>query len=223
MIRVMVVDDHLLVRTGICRMLADAGEIEVTGEAASGEEALRLARRARPDVVLMDVSMPGIGGLEATQRLLRLDATIRVLALTAHSDDSYALRFLKAGASGYLTKGVGAGEMTDAIRRVHSGQRHIAPEIAQQLALRSCQEASSENPFDQLSERELQIATMVVGCQRVNAISEKLFLSPKTVNTYRYRVFEKLGISSDVELVHLAMRHGILAGGDAVEPLHASA
>lgn len=211
MIKVLVVDDHRLIRTGIARMLADERNIKVVGEASSGEEAVRAVRSLQPNVVLMDVSMPGIGGVEACNRILRFNPEVRVIALTVHADEQFALRFLRAGASGYLTKGVSAGDMAAAIQGVHAGQRHIDPEVAQRLALRNCNGEDSENPFDGLSERELQIATMVVNCEKVGRISEKLFLSPKTVNTYRYRLFEKLSIHSDVELVHLALRHGLLA------------
>ena len=210
MIKIFIVDDHDLVRTGISRMLADVTGIKVVGEAASGEDALRLIRDVHPDVVLMDAKMPGIGGLEATRKLLRQNADVRVIAVTACGEEPFPSRFLQAGASGYLTKGAALDEMVKAIRLVHSGQRYISPDIAQQLALKPFRRESEASPFDQLSERELQIAMMIVNCQKVQEISDKLFLSPKTVNSYRYRVFEKLGINSDVELTLLAVRHGML-------------
>lgn len=210
MIKIFIVDDHDLVRTGISRMLADIAGIKVVGEAASGEEALKLIRDACPDVVLMDAKMPGIGGLEATRKLLRQNADVKVIAVTACGEEPFPSRFLQAGASGYLTKGAGIDEMVKAIRLVHSGQRYISPDIAQQLALKPFRSDAQVSPFDQLSERELQIALMIVNCQKVQEISDKLFLSPKTVNSYRYRLFEKLGINSDVELTLLAVRHGML-------------
>jgi two-component system, NarL family, invasion response regulator UvrY len=210
LIRVLVVDDHDLVRTGITRMLADIDGLQVVGEADSGEESLKQARELKPDVVLMDVKMPGIGGLEATRKLLRSHPDIKVVAVTVCEDDPFPTRLLQAGAAGYMTKGAGLAEMVQAIRLVFAGQRYISPQIAQQLALKSFQPQSNNSPFDLLSEREIQIALMIVGCQKVQAISDKLCLSPKTVNTYRYRIFEKLSISSDVELALLAVRHGMV-------------
>jgi two-component system invasion response regulator UvrY len=190
-------------------MLADVAGIKVVGEAASGEDALKLVRDLGPDVVLMDAKMPGIGGLEATRKLLRHNADVRVIAVTACGEEPFPSRFLQAGASGYLTKGAAMDEMVKAIRLVHSGQRYISPDVAQELALKPFRNDSA-SPFDQLSEREMQIAMMIVNCQKVQEISDKLFLSPKTVNSYRYRLFEKLGINSDVELTLLAVRHGML-------------
>ncbi|WP_312934788.1 UvrY/SirA/GacA family response regulator transcription factor [Pseudomonas sp.] len=208
MIRVLVVDDHDLVRTGITRMLSDIEGLHVVGEADSGEAALKLARELKPDVVLMDVKMPGIGGLEATRKLLRSHPDTKVVAVTVCEDDPFPTRLLQAGASGYLTKGAALDEMVHAIRLAFTGQRYISPQIAQQLALKSFQPQGS--PFDSLSEREIQIALMIVGCQKVQIISDKLCLSPKTVNTYRYRIFEKLSVTSDVELTLLAVRHGMV-------------
>nr|WP_150777030.1 UvrY/SirA/GacA family response regulator transcription factor [Pseudomonas fluorescens]VVN32937.1 Response regulator GacA [Pseudomonas fluorescens] len=208
MIRVLVVDDHDLVRTGITRMLADIDGLQVVGEADSGEASLKVARELKPDVVLMDVKMPGIGGLEATRKLLRSHPDVKVVAVTVCEEDPFPTGLLQAGAAGYLTKGAGLDEMVQAIRLVFAGQRYISPQIAQQLALKSFQPQGS--PFDALSEREIQIALMIVGCQKVQIISDKLCLSPKTVNTYRYRIFEKLSVTSDVELTLLAVRHGMV-------------
>ncbi|MBT8765036.1 response regulator transcription factor GacA [Metapseudomonas boanensis] len=210
MIRVLVVDDHDLVRAGISRMLADVDGLQVVGQAESGEEAIQKARELKPDVVLMDVKMPGIGGLEATRKLLRSHTDLKVVAVTACEEDPFPTRLLQAGAAGYLTKGAGLDEMIQAIRQVFAGQRFISPQIAQQLALKSFQPQAGNSPFDLLSEREIQIALMIANCQKVQSISDKLCLSPKTVNTYRYRIFDKLSISSDVELALLAVRHGMV-------------
>ncbi len=210
MIRVLVVDDHDLVRTGISRMLADISGLQVIGQADSGEDAIRKARELKPDVVLMDVKMPGIGGLEATRKLLRSYPDLKVIAVTICEEDPFPTRLLQAGAAGYLTKGAALEEMVQAIRMVFGGQRYISPQIAQQLALKSFQPQLSESPFDLLSEREIQIALMIANCQKVQSISDKLCLPPKTVNTYRYRIFEKLSITSDVELALLAVRHGMV-------------
>lgn len=206
----LVVDDHDLVRTGITRMLADIEGLQVVGQAQSGEESLLKTRELKPDVVLMDVRMPGIGGLEATRKLIRSHPDLKVVAVTACEEDPFPTRLLQAGAAGYLTKGAGLEEMVQAIRLVFGGQRYISPQIAQQLALKSFQPQTNGSPFDLLSEREIQIALMIASCEKVQSISDKLCLSPKTVNTYRYRIFEKLSISSDVELALLAVRHGMV-------------
>lgn len=212
MIKVLVVDDHELVRAGITRMLQDSNDIEVTGEASSGEEAVDRVREVRPDVVLMDIRMPGIGGLEATRRILRIDDEIKVIVVTACADDPYPTRVMQAGAAAYVTKGADLREMIRAIRMAHTGQRYISPEIAQKMAFKQLgdQQEPEQSAFDRLSERELQIAMMIVDCNKVQDISDKLCLSPKTVNSYRYRIFEKLGISSDVELALMAVRVGLL-------------
>ncbi len=210
----MLVDDHELVRLGIKRLLQDVAGLKVVGEASTGEEAIRLAKETIPDVVLMDVQMPGIGGLEATRKMVRHNPDIKVLALTIYGDEPYPSRLLQAGAVGYITKGCAADEMIRAIRTINSGQRYISSDIAQQLALKRFTKAE-DSPLDILSERELQIMLMITSGQKVQEISNKLCLSPKTVNSYRYRVFEKLGIHSDVELTLLSIRLGLVEGHKA--------
>ena len=205
----MLVDDHDLVRTGIRKMLDDVSGIKVVGEARSGEEAVKLGRQLKPNVVLMDVKMPGIGGFEATRKLLRGDPDIKVLVVTICTNDLYPARLLQIGASGYLTKGCTMEEMVQAIRAVHAGQRYISPEIASRLAFKHVSE-QEDSPFDQLSERELQVMLMITMGMKVQDIAEKLCLSPKTVNSYRYRIFEKLKVKNDVELTLLAIRHGLV-------------
>ncbi|MCL6414828.1 UvrY/SirA/GacA family response regulator transcription factor [Aestuariirhabdus sp. Z084] len=212
MINVLVVDDHDLVRTGITRMLADVDGITVVGEAESGEAAVDFARRLDIHVILMDVKMPGIGGLEATRKITRSNPDIKVIAVTVCEDEPFPSRLLKAGASGYVTKGAGLDDMVNAIRMAAKGKRYISADIAQQMALKPFQDEEQSSPFDQLSEREIQITMMIVNCHKVQVISDKLCLSPKTVNSYRYRIFDKLGISSDVELTLLAVRHGMVDG-----------
>jgi two-component system invasion response regulator UvrY len=210
MIKVMVVDDHDLVRIGIQRLLRDVKGINVIAEAQDGEQAVAFAREHIPDVILMDVNMPGIGGLEATKRIHRYLPDTRIIALTVHADEPYPTRLLQAGASGYLTKGSGVDEMVLAIRQVHSGQRYISAEIAQEMALKPYSNQPGTNPFDTLSEREMQVLMMITSGDKVADISESLCLSPKTVNSYRYRLFDKLDVDSDVGLTHLAIRHGII-------------
>ncbi|WP_299018124.1 UvrY/SirA/GacA family response regulator transcription factor [uncultured Photobacterium sp.] len=209
MINVFLVDDHELVRTGIRRLLEDVRGIKVVGEADSGEEAVKWCRNQHADIILMDMNMPGIGGLEATRKILRFNPDVKIIVLTIHTENPFPTKVMQAGAAGYLTKGAGPDEMVNAIRMVNSGQRYISPEIAQQMAL-SQFVPDSENPFKDLSERELQIMMMITKGQKVTEISEQLNLSPKTVNSYRYRLFNKLDINGDVELTHLAIRHGML-------------
>lgn len=211
MIKVLIVDDHSLVRLGIKRLLEDINGIKVVGEADSGEQALKFVREIQVDVVLLDVKMPGIGGLEATKRIMRVNPDIKIIAVTAFHDDPFPSRILQAGASGYLTKECGFEEMVSAIKKVSVGQRYISPEIAQQLALRSLSDSPADaSPFDCLSERELQVMLMITSGYKVQEISDKLCLSSKTVNSYRYRLFDKLKIKNDVELTHLAIRHDLL-------------
>jgi len=209
MIRVLLVDDHELVRTGIRRLLEDMPDIEIMAEAASGEQAISIVRDERPDVVLMDIHMPGIGGLEATRKLLQIAPDLRVIVVTMHADEPFPSQLLKAGALGYLTKGCTVDEITAAIKAVHVGKRYLGSEIAQQLAL-SVVEGEDSSPFEALSQRELQVMMMVTQGQKIQQIAGSLHLSPKTISTYRYRLFEKLGVKTDVELTHLAIRHGII-------------
>lgn len=210
MIKILLVDDHQLIRTGIRRLLEAAGDIEVIGEADSGEQALLQARVLHPDVVLMDIHMPGIGGLEATRKLLHHHPEMKVISLSVQRQDPYPERLLAAGASGYLTKDCGAEEFISAIRKVHAGERYLDAELARGMALSRMPGGKSAGGISDLSQREMQVMMMVVQGHSIQTISEKLFISPKTVNTYRYRLFEKLAVSNDVELTRLAMRHGLI-------------
>ena len=214
MIKVMVVDDHELVRTGISRMLSDQDGILVIGEAASGEEAVKLARDLEPDVVLMDIKMPGMGGLVATRKMMKQDDGIRIIAVTVCEEEPFPSRVMEAGAAGYMTKGADLEEMVRAIKVVQSGQRYISPDIAQAMALRAYKPTPAA--LDVLSERELQIMTMIVNRFKVQDVADQLCLSPKTVNTYRYRIFDKLGITSDMEMALIAVRHGLVNAHEAV-------
>lgn len=209
MIRVLVVDDHDLVRMGISRMLADSPDIEVVGEADSGDMAIRLAKTLQPDVVLLDVNMPNIGGVEATKRLIQLSLGIKILAVSSMVTQPYPSMLLKAGVNGYITKGTPLDEMIRAIKKINQGGRYFSHDVAEQLAdvLLSDNAAS---PFDLLSDREKQVAMMVVNCQSPQQIADQLFVSVKTINTYRYRIYEKVGVDSDVKLTHMAIRHGLI-------------
>ncbi|MGQ7242303.1 response regulator [Salinicola sp. V024] len=214
MIKVLVADDHHLVRTSIARVLACEPDIEIVAEADSGESALQGCREHLPDIAMIDIRMPGIGGLETILKLLKTQPAIRIVVLTGQVEEGTAQRLIDSGVSGFISKGTELDLMIDAVRRVAAGERFISPDIAQRLVL--ARSAGVQSPFDQLSHRELQIATMIIHCQKVNRISEQLCLSPKTVNTYRYRIFDKLQVQSDVELTHLGLRYGMLEGFEPI-------
>lgn len=209
MINVLLVDDHHLVRVGINKILSSVRGLTVIGECETGEDAIKFCRQRQPDVLLMDMDMPGMGGLEATKKLLRFAPDVKIIVLTAHTEDPFPTKVMQIGAAGYLTKEAGPDEMVNAIRAVNSGQRYLPSDIAQKMAL-SQFKSVDDNPFNALSDRELQIMVMITRGDKVPAISEHLHLSTKTINSYRYRMFEKLNVSNDVELTHLAIRHGML-------------
>ncbi|WP_278248125.1 excinuclease ABC subunit UvrC [Klebsiella pneumoniae] len=195
LINVLLVDDHELVRAGIRRILEDIKGIKVAGEACCGEDAVKWCRANSADVVLMDMNMPGIGGLEATRKIARSVAGTKVIMLTVHTENPLPAKVMQAGAAGYLSKGAAPQEVVNAIRCVASGQRYIASDIAQQMALSQIEPEKTESPFASLSERELQIMLMITKGQKVNEISEQLNLSPKTVTSQPgvYRMYDAGG------------------------------
>lgn len=210
MINVLIVDDHALVRMGIRRLLEQLLDITVVAEAENGETALALVKAHKPDVILLDINMPGIDGWEVTRRLKKTHPDIKIIAVTAASTDPMIpARLLQLGVVGYLTKESNADEMAMAIRKVFKGDKYICAEIAQQMAISSLT-GPEETPFDRLSKREMQVMRMITRGVSVPEISESLFLSTKTINGYRYRIFEKLTIKNDVELTYLAMKHKII-------------
>jgi len=209
MVDVVVADDHRLVRQGLRSIFREAPDIQVVAEAATGEQVLEIAREQPPDVVLMDLQMPGMGGIEATRRLHKLNRRIRVIVLTVYDAGPYPHQALRAGGMGFLDKGCDKEEVIDAVRTVHLGRRYIRPEIAQQVAL-SQLDGSGENPFEGLTQREFEVLMRVLNGQSGTAIAEALCLSPKTVSTYRSRLFEHLGVGSDAELVRLAIDYGMV-------------
>ncbi len=207
----LIVDDHALVRMGIRRLLDDLPDMDVVAEAESGEMALSMVKLHQPDVVLLDMKMPGIDGWEVTRRLQKTSPQVKVIAVTALSNEPLPTRILQLGAMGYLTKESGLEEMAAAIRKVVNGEKYLSAEIAQKMAIGSLQ-APQESPFDLLSEREMQVMFMITSGMTVQEIAERLFLSTKTVNGYRYRMFDKLVIRNDVELTYLAMKHRVIEG-----------
>lgn len=209
MIRLLIVDDHDLVRTGLRNILAAAPDIEVVAEAASGEDALLLVRQHAPDVILMDVGLPGLSGLETTERILKSQPQTKIIILTAYSEPPLPARLLDIGASGYLTKACNARELVVAVRSVSRGDRYIGSEIAQQLAL-SLLPGTPQSPFQDLTARELEVMMMLTQGMKMPAVAEVLNVSPKTVATYKYRIYDKVGVNSEVELLHLALRHKLI-------------
>lgn len=198
-------------------MLEDHNEFRVIGEAADGRQACEFCRKNPVDIVLMDMRMPGMDGLEATRRITRVVDGIpvnegtRVIALTGSRSELIGSQFLQAGAAGFLSKNEEFADLVRAIRSVANGRPWLSDDIAQRLALRGAR--GEKNPFDELTQRELQICLMIADCQKVSAIADNLHVIPKTVNTYRYRIFEKLGVSSDVEMTLMAIHCGVVELG----------
>ncbi len=206
-IRVFIVDDHALVRAGMRMILSAETDIEVLGDVESGEEALPLVRKLRPDVVLCDLHLPGVSGLEVTERIVKGDQGTRVIIVSVLEDGPMPKRLLEAGASGYVGKGGDASELLRAIRDVARGKRYLASNIAQNLALSNLEGGAS--PFDELSPRELEIALLLVQGFRQEEIAKRLSLSAKTVNTHKTRLFEKLAITDSIALARLAAQYGL--------------
>lgn len=207
MIRVMLVDDHAVVRMGF-RMLLSTADIEVAAEADCGEAACRDYPQVRPDVVVMDLSMPGMGGLEAVRRLLAHDETARILALSAHEDTAYPQRVLKAGALGYLSKRSAPEALIDAVRAVAAGRRYVDAQLAQKLAIAQIEGEAS--PADALTEREFAVFIQLAQGLTVAQIADNLKLAPSTVGTHLYNVKQKLNAANQAELTLVALRWGLI-------------
>lgn len=215
MISVLLTDDHELVRTGIRRLLEDSKQVNIVGEAECGEDSLQLAQSLKPDVILMDVNMPGIGGVEACRRILQRNPKQKIIVLTVHNEQTFPKRLLEIGAKGYLTKECGLDEMIKAIKQVNSGGSYIASSIAQQLAL-SLLPGNDLNPIDKLSRREFQVMLMISQGMSNIEISDKLCLSPKTISTYRLRLLEKLDAQNEVDLIRIAVEQGMVEFANSV-------
>lgn len=209
MIKVLLVDDHRLIRSCFRDVLGKDAQLTIVAEAGNGEQAIHLVRSQCPDVVLMDVSMPGIGGLEATRRISQSFPATRVIALTMCSDDPFPARLLEAGAAGYITKGSDIEEVIAAIKSVHAGTEYITQEIAQKLAITYINK-KVKSPLESITQREMQVLLMVAQGFSNAEISERLCLSPKTTCTHRYHLYEKLGVTNDVELTRFAIRYGLI-------------
>ncbi len=209
MIRVLLVDDHALVRTGFRLLLQSQPQLSVVGEAECGESACRLYAQLEPDVVVMDLAMPGMGGLEALRRLRARDPDVRVLALSAHDDTIHGRRALQEGALGFLSKRSAPEAMLDAVTTIAAGRRYIDPVLAQKLALAEFP-GGAKSPVESLSEREFEVFVRLAGGSTVQRIAADLNLSASTIGTHLYNVKQKLGVVNQSELTLIAIRHGLI-------------
>jgi two-component system, NarL family, invasion response regulator UvrY len=207
-IKVMLVDDHAVVRMGFRLLLEGTSDIKVVAEADSGEEAIKQYAGVNPDVIVMDIAMPGIGGLEALSRILARDANARILVLSAHEDTIHPKRALKAGAAGFLSKRSAAEQLIAAIRQVALGKTFLDPSVAQELAVQ--QLTGQQDPVEVLSEKEFKVFMRLAQGQSVNEIAREMFLSPRTVGTHLYNIKQKLNVGNQAELALIAMRSGLL-------------
>ncbi len=209
MIRVLIADDHPIVRQGLRQILAETGDIEVIAEAAAGHEVMTCIRKHRLDVIVLDLSMPGSSGLDTLKQIKEEYPALAVLVLSVHPEDQYAVRALRAGASGYLTKNSAPNDLVTAIRKLAAGGRFITPSLGEKLA-EGLQNPIDDRPIHEvLSDREFEVFRLLAKAKTVGEIAEKLFLSPKTVSTYRHRILEKTGLKTNAELMRYAVDHGI--------------
>jgi two-component system invasion response regulator UvrY len=205
MISVLLVDDHELVRTGIEALLNSADDIEVIGVANTGEEAARAVERLQPDVVMMDVNMPGIGGVEASRRMLKSNPKIKIIALSVKNDGPIPQQLLRLGVMGFISKSSPVTEMIQGIRKVVAGNRYLCSDVASNMAFQKLP-GNHDSPFAKLSQRESEVVTLILQGKTIQEMAHMLLLSDKTVNTYRYRIYDKLQVKNDVELTRLAIK-----------------
>lgn len=213
MIEVILCDDHALIRRGIRDTLSDATDIRVVGEAGDYGELRALMRTQRCDVLVLDIQLPGRSGLDVLHALKDEDTAVRVLVVSMHPEEQYAIRALRAGASGYVNKGGDPAELVQAVRTVAQGRKYVTPLIAQML-VESLSAPPSQTPHERLSDREMQTLVMIASGRRLSDIAQDLSLSPKTVSVYRARVLEKLGLSNNSELTVYAIRNGLVGSTD---------
>jgi len=209
MIGIVLVDDHDIVRTGIRLILDSDPNMRVLGEAADGDQVLELVRRVKPQVVVMDIHMQRVSGIEATERLHQACPEVRIIILTMQGSGSLPRRLLATGAVGYLSKGCPAHELLECVRATVAGRTFIGADIAQQMA-QSMLSGAKQSPFESLSAREIEVSMMLIRGKRLAEIAELMHLSKKTVATYKYRVMDKLNIEGEVELARLAQQFGLI-------------
>ena len=205
MINVLLVDDQELVRTGIEALLNTADDISVVGVADCGEQAIDEIENLLPDVVLMDINMPGIGGVEACRRIFQRFPEIKIIAVSVHDDGPFPQQLLKLGALGFISKNSTVDEMVAAIQQVVTGKRYLCADVANNLAFSNLH-GKAESPFEKLSQREIEVVTLTLQGKTIKEMSQMLLISDKTINTYRYRIYEKLHVRNDVELTRLAVK-----------------
>lgn len=205
MIRILIADDHPIVRAGLKQILAEASDIEVAAEAGDGHELLKLIRKGGIDVALLDISMPGLTGLDALKQIKVENPNLPILVLSMHAEDQYGIRVLKAGAAGYLMKSAAPDQLIGAIRKVQRGGRYVSPSLAEKIAF-DLQTGASGLPHETLSDREYQVLCMIASGKTVKQIAAELALSEKTVSTYRARILEKMNMKSNSELTHYAIK-----------------
>ena len=212
-VKILVVDDHAIVREGVRMILAKENDLEVVGEAGDGQQALDLTVLLRPDVIIMDISMPGMGGIEATQTVRAKHPEVQVLALTMHEDESYVFQLLRAGAAGYVLKRAAAQDLVQAVRAAAKGEAFLYPSVARKVVedyLRRVETGEERERYDGLTPREKEILTLIAQGLSNQQIAEKLFISIKTVQTHRAHILEKLGLHDRTELVRYAIRKGLI-------------
>ena len=207
-IKVLLVDDHCVVRMGFKMLIEAESDMEVISEAESGEDGIKVFKELKPDLVVMDITMPGIGGLESIERILAYDKNAKILVLSAHEDSVHPKRVLNAGALGYLTKRSAAEELIKAIRSVHSGKKFLEADIAQQMAI--TQLSGENNPVEVLSDREFEVFMALAKGRSTNEIAETMHLSPRTVGTHLYNIKQKLNANNSAEIALIAIRCGLL-------------
>jgi DNA-binding NarL/FixJ family response regulator len=212
LIRILLVDDHAVLRSGLEALLEMETDMEVVGGVASGEDAIHRVSALRPDVVVMDLDMPGMGGLEATKKIAELELPTRVLVLTSHEEEKSLLAVLEAGGSGYVHKSKAEEDLIEAIRSVSRDEVFLYPSATRLLlqGYRRAEERGEADPTEELSEREREVLILTAEGYSSSEVGKKLFLSPKTVDTYRARIMKKLGLGHRSELVRFALRHGLL-------------
>ena len=207
-IKVLLVDDHSVVRMGFKMLIEAESDMEVISEAESGEEGIKVFKELKPDVVVMDITMPGIGGLESIERILAFDKNSKILVLSAHEDSVHPKRVLNAGALGYLTKRSAAEELIKAIRSINAGKKYLEATIAQQMAI--TQLSGENNPVEVLSDREFEVFMALAKGKSTNEIAETMHLSPRTVGTHLYNIKQKLNANNSAEIALIAIRCGLL-------------
>ena len=209
MMRVLIVDDHAIVRRGLRELLSDEFHGALFGEASDARQALELLRKKEWDVALLDIALPGKSGLEVLKELKAEWPRLPVLVVSAHPEDQFAVRALKAGAGGYMTKESAPEELANAVRKVLAGGRYVSPALAERLALGVNQDLT-RTPHETLSDREYEVMSRIASGKTVTEIAGELSLSPKTISTYRARVLEKLGVKNSAKIVQYAIRNGLV-------------